>query len=266
MTKEKKQSAGHDLKVKTVKTLSEKIKNAKTFMIINIKGLPSPQFQNIKKDLRKFAFIQVSKKNILRRAIEEVKKESILPLEDHVVESCAYAISELEGFELAAILSNNKTPVFAKAGQTATENIEIKAGPTSLLPGPAISELGALGIQISVENGKISIRSPKIVVRAGEPIKEAVASLLQKLEVKPFTIGLEPVAFYDNQDNRIYSDIKIDPESARNNLVLMSRKALGFAQRINYYSNQTIGYLLAKANMHMKAIHSHSQLNTGEDK
>jgi large subunit ribosomal protein L10 len=266
MVKEKKQSAGHDLKVKSVKLLSDKIKNAKTFMIIDIKGLPSPQFQNIKKDLREYALIQVAKKNILRRAIEELKKESILPLENHVVESCAFAISDLEGFELAGILSNNKTPVFAKAGQTAKEDIEIKAGPTSLLPGPAISELGALGLQISVENGKISIRNPKIVVKSGETIKEAVASLLQKLEIKPFTIGLVPVAFYDNKEDKIYSDIKINPEEARINLVLMSRKALGFAQKINYYCPETISYLLGKAHMHMKALHKHNQLNTGEDK
>ncbi|MEK6935777.1 MAG: 50S ribosomal protein L10, partial [Nanoarchaeota archaeon] len=144
--------------------------------------------------------------------------------------------------------------------QTATENIEIKAGPTSLLPGPAISELGALGIQISVENGKISIKHPKTVVRAGETIKEAVASLLQKLEVKPFTIGLEPVAFYDNKDDKIYSEIKIDSEGARISLVSASAKALGFAQRINYYSKQTMGYLLAKANLHMKSLHKFGEI------
>lgn len=238
----------HQIKEKTVKKLAEKIQNAQTFMIISIKSLPSPQFQSIKKEIRKQADIQVAKKNILIRAIEELKKESILPMENHVQDNCAFAISNLDGFELARLLAKNKNPVFARAGQIANAEIEVKAGPTSLAPGPAISELGALGIQISVEDGKINIRQPRVIVRNGEKITTAVASLLQKLDIKPFTIGLEPVAVYDVKDEKIYTNIKIDSEETTNNLKIAAGKSLGFAQKIVYYCRETIGYLLAKAN------------------
>lgn len=252
----------HEIKDKTVKRIIGEIKNSKTLMIVSIKSLPSPQFQSIKKELREHAKIEVAKKNILKRAIEELKKESILPLVKKIQDNCAFVISDLEGFELAGLLSKNKNPVFAKAGQVANEDIEVKAGPTSLTPGPAISELGVLGIQIAVEEGKISIKQPKVVVKKEEKISTSVASLLQKLDIKPFTIGLEPIALYDIKTEKIYTEIKIDSEETAKNLKIAAVKASGFAQKIVYYCKETIGYLLAKANAEMKTLFKNIKTET----
>ena len=249
-----KKTTGIALKEKNVSELAEKIKSSKTLMLVSIKGLPSRQFQDIKKSIRKEAFVKVAKKNIMLRAVKKIGKESIMPLERFINENCAFVISNSEGFELAGILATKKNPVFAKAGQIVPEDIEVKAGPTELVPGPAISELGAIGLQISVENGKISIRNPKVVVKKGNAINEAVASILQKLNIQPFKVGLEPVAIYDVQNEKIYSGIKIDSDIASQNLRDSASKALGFAQKIIYYCRETIGYLLAKANSHGEAL------------
>ncbi|MFA5857188.1 MAG: 50S ribosomal protein L10 [Candidatus Pacearchaeota archaeon] len=246
-------------KAKKVTELVNNIKGAKTLMVISIKGLPSRQYQDIKKSVRKDATIKVEKKNIYLRTIKEFNKESILKLEPHIKENSAFAISNIEGFELASIFSEKKTPVFAKAGQIAPMDIEVKEGPTDLVPGPAISELGALGIQISIENGKISIKNPKVVVKQGLSITENAASVLQKLNVQPFSVGLEPVAFYDIIEEKVYADIKIDSKAATDELKLASAKALGFAQKMGYFCKETIGYFLAKANA--EGNHINSKLN-----
>jgi len=237
------------LKQKQVSELSEKIKNSKTLMIVSIKSLPSKQFNEIKKSIREHALIKIAKKNIMLRAIKKLEKDSVLGLEKYIQADYAFVISDIEGFELAGILSKKKTPVFAKAGQTATDDIEIKAGPTDLVPGPAISDLGSLGIQIAVEEGKISIKASKVVVNKGQEINENVASLLQKLNIQPFNIGLEPLVIYDVKDEKIYTDINIDSEAITEDLKIAASKALGFAQKIVYYCKDTIGYLLSKANV-----------------
>lgn len=254
-------ATGTTLKAKKVKELVDKVKTARSLMIVSIKGLPSRQFQDIKKGLRANASIKVEKKNILIRAIKELKKESALPLEAHLSDSCAFVISDLEGYELAGILSSKKTPVFAKAGQIAPTDIEVKDGPTDLVPGPAISELGALGIQISVENGKIAIRQPKVVVKEGQEIRENVAAVLQKLGIQPFSVGLTPVALYDLKEEKIYTDLKIDSEEKIKQLQDAAGRALGFAQKIKYMCKETIGYFLAKANMEGQAIQNKVQSN-----
>ena len=244
----------HPIKEKAVNTLAEKIKTSTTLMVVSIKGLPSKQFQEIKKAIREHAFVKVAKKNILRRAIEQLDEKSILPLEDYVEENSAFVISDYDGFELAGILNTKKTPVNAKTGQEAPVDIEIKAGPTDLPPGPAISELSSVGLQVAVEDGKLSIKKSRVIVKEGETITANVASILQKLHIQPFTVGLEPKAVYDVKEKKIYKDIKIDSEEARLNLISASSKSLGFAQKIAYYCKETIGYLLGKANLNAKAI------------
>lgn len=279
-----KKTRSHNIKEKAVKELAEKIKKARTLMIISVKALPSKQFQDIKKSVREHASIQVAKKNIMLRAIKAVAsseakssegnktssessvsegqgRESILGLENQIKENCAFAISDMEGFELAGLLLSKKTPVYAKAGQISPMDIEVKEGPTNLVPGPAISELGALGIQISVEGGKIAIKKAKVVVKQGGTINANAAAMFQKLNIQPFTIGLEPVCIYDVKEEKIYSDIKIDSEGVAKELASAAEKALGFAQKISYYCRETIGYFLAKANMEGNALNS--KINAG---
>jgi len=243
------ESPSHKAKAEIVKKIAEKIKKANTLMIVSIKNLPSKQFQNIKKSLRGKALVIVAKKNIMNRVIKEIGKESVFPLERYIRENSAFMISDIEGFELAGILSKEKTPVPAKAGQIALDDIEVKAGPTSLVAGPAISELGALGIQISIDEGKILIRAPKVVVKKGSEVSEGAASILQKLEIYPFEVGLEPLAVYDVQSNKIYSNIKVNTKEIIEELKIAIDKALGFAKKIAYYCKDTIGFLLAKANV-----------------
>jgi large subunit ribosomal protein L10 len=267
---EKKQRAVNPAKVKAVEQLATKIKKSKTFMIVSIKSVPSKQFQEIKKGLREIAFVQVAKKNIILRTIEKLENENALPLEQFIKENSAIVISDIDGFELASELNKKRTPVFAKAGQIAPEDIEVKEGPTDLVPGPAISEFGALGIEISVENGKIVIKKPKVLVKEGGEIKENVVSILQKLNIQPFNVGLDPVAVYDVEKGKIYIEIKIDSEGFTEQLKESASKALGFAQKISYYCKETIVYLLVKANSEASSLNKlqikeDSQINNSEE-
>jgi large subunit ribosomal protein L10 len=238
------------VKEKQVSDLADKIRAAKTLMIVSIGGLPSKQFHSIKKTIREYADVKVAKKNIMTRAIKNVGKEksSALELQEHISADCALVISDLDGYELAGILYQKKTPSYAKAGQIAPGEIEVKAGPTDLVPGPAISELGAFGIQVAVEDGKISIKGDKVIATEGTPITTEMASLLQKLNIQPFSVGLTPKVVFDVQDEKIYTELKIDPEGYTEELKSAAGKALGFAQKIAYYCKDTISYLLAKAN------------------
>ena len=242
------------LKEKQVAEFVGLIKSAKTLMVVSIKGVPSKQFQDIKKSIREYANVKVAKKNILTRALKEYGKDSILKLNEYVDANCAFIISNKEGYELAGLLDTKKTPVFAKAGQEAPDDIEVKDGPTDLVPGPAISELGAQGLQVAVEDGKISIKAPRVVVNKGGTISKELASLLQKLHIQPMKIGLNPVVIYDVESEKIYTDIKIDSEGFTEELKSASGKALGFAQKIGYFCKDTIGYFLGKANMEGEAL------------
>ncbi|HJO14610.1 MAG TPA: 50S ribosomal protein L10 [Candidatus Pacearchaeota archaeon] len=239
------------LKEKDVNNLADSIKKSKTLMVASIKSLPSKQFQNIKKSIREHAEVKVAKKNIMMRAL---KAANVSGLDEYVGADCAFVISDLDAYELAGILAKKKTPVFAKAGQVAEDDIEVKDGPTDMVPGPAISELGALGLQVAVEDGKIAIKAPKVVITKGQTINENAASIFQKLNIMPFNVGLNIDVAYDVASKKIFTELKIDPEGYTEDLKQAAGKALGFAQKIVYICKETIGYFLAKGNAHGNAL------------
>jgi len=206
---EKKRTHVSEIKKKKVKELAEQMKK-KTVMVVSVKCLPSAQFQHIKKKLRNIAKIQMAKKRLVDFALDHCGIKELHKLVPYVEDSTAMLFSEDDAFDISLRLSEEKSSAKAKAGQEAPEDLIVYAGPTDLLPGPDISALSAVGLQPKVEGGKISIVKDKVLCVKGEVISPKKASILAKLNIVPFKIGLEPIAAYT--DGKIYLDIKINRE------------------------------------------------------
>ncbi len=237
-----------------ISELLDLIKKKKTILIASIKNIPSSQYQEISKKLRGKAIVKVPKKSMIFRALDNSGIEEIKKLKSHVKDSTAILFSDMESFELAAELVSKRSPARAKQGQEALSDIEIPEGPTDLIPGPAISELGALGIKIQIEKGKIIIKEPKVIVKEGEKISQAAAEVMNKLGIKPFSIGFIPLAAFDAEERKLYLEIKIDREGALKELKDSFSRALGFAVGISYISHDTIKFLIQKAAMQDRAL------------
>lgn len=234
-------------KVKAVKELSNLIEKKKTILIADISGIPGSQFQQISKKLRGKAQVKVPKKNLFFRAIDSSKKKELEKIKEFVDKPVAILFSDMDSYELAAELLKNKSPAKAKPGQIAPTDLEIPEGPTDLVPGPAISELGALGIQIQIQGGKIEIKAPKVVTKEGNEISEAVAGMLGKLGIMPFTIGFSPVCAYDALKDTLYIEIKINKEEAVESLKDSYARALSLAISIGQFNELTVPAMIRKA-------------------
>ncbi len=243
------------------------IKNKRTILIASIKNIPSSQFQEIVKKLRGKAIVKVLKKNLIFRVLDSSENKDLKKLNDSIKESTALLFSDIESFELAGELTSNKSPVKAKAGQESVKDIEIPAGPTELLPGPAISELGALGIQIKIEKGKINIQKSKIIVREGEKISAAAADVMNKFDIKPFSIGFVPLAAFDTQEEKLYLNIQIDKEKMVEDVKETFGKALAFSVEMDYISKDTISLLIRKVVTNGKSFEKFTtKVKISEDK
>ena len=242
------------VKKKAVEELSNLIRNKKTILIASIKNLPASQFQEISKKLRSKAIVKVPKKSLIFRAIDSSGDEKVEELKNQIKDSVAVLFSDLDSYELGGELMQNKSPAKAKAGQEAPEDIEVQAGPTDLVPGPAISELGSLGIQIEIKEGKINIKEPRVIAKKGEQISSNAANIMNKLDIKPFSIGFIPLCAFDTKEGKLYLEIKIDKEGTLKEIKEAYSKALPFAVEITYVSKDTIKFLIGKAGMHEKAL------------
>lgn len=242
-----------DAKKQKVKELAEQMKR-KTVMVISIKGLPSAQFQDIKKKLRKKAKIQVVKKSLVNFALDHSKTKELHDLVPYVNDSTAMLFSDEDAFVISGILADEKSPAKAKVGQIAPMDIEVKAGPTELIPGPDISALSAVGLAPKVENGKISIMQDKIIVKEGGKITDALASIMAKLDIIPFEVGVEPVAAF--MDGKVYADIKIDKGGALVELEESFGRAVAFTVEMGIVNDSTLDFIISKAGVEGNVIDS----------
>ncbi len=253
---EKKISSVPEIKKESVKMLSEKMKNSKTVLLASIKGLPASQFQQIKAKLRGSAEIFVAKKTLVDRALKQTEKGALLNLKDLIGADVAIIFSDVDAFELAATLIDKQSPAKAKVGDLAPEDIRIEEGLTSLIPGPAISELGAVGLKVAVEGGKLAIKNSAVICKKGEPISGKVSNVLTKLNILPMKVGFIPLAAYDAKNDTIYAEIRIDKKATLENLRESISKAFGFAININYFTAETVKYFIAKAGLEADSLSS----------
>lgn len=243
-----------EYKKKTVNELINLIDKNRTILFASIKNLPASQFQEIGKKLRGKAIVKVPKKNLILRALDHSKNVEVKKLKDHIEDSIAILFSDLDSYDLAVELLKNKSPTKAKPGQEAPEDIEIQAGPTDLPPGPAISELSSIGLQVQIEGGKITIKESRVIVKAGKKITQNVADVMSKLNIKPFSTGFIPLTAFDTKENKLYLGIKIDTKKTLEDLKIVFRKSLAFAVEIGYVCTDTIKVMIQKAGRQEKAL------------
>src|SRR3989338_3106221 len=189
----------------TAEKIVELINSYPIIGAVNMENLPGQQLQTLRAKLRKDAVLLMTKRRIMKIAIEQAKsqKEGIEELEQHLSGMPALLFTKESPFKLSRMLQKNKSPAPAKAGQTAPRDITVNKGPTSFAPGPIIGELASVGIKSGVEGGKIAIKEDSIIVRKGDKIKPKVAEILTRLGIMPMEVGLDLVAIYEN--GTIYS-------------------------------------------------------------
>jgi|SRR3989344_5347424 len=223
----------------------------------DITSLPSKQFQEIRKKLKENVVIRVTKKRLIRKAIESLKEKDLKPLEKYLEKSMPVMLfTDEDPFKLYKLLKKSKSKATARPGQVAPNDIIVQAGPTNFTPGPIIGELGQAGIVASVEGGKIAIKKDKLLVKEGAVINSKTASLLSKLGIEPMDVGLNLKVVYD--DGMIYekSVLDFDEERLLNDIKLAHQYAINLAMQMGYTTKETIKLLIRKAAAQARSLNS----------
>ena len=157
-------------------------------------------------------------------------------------------------FALNSLLVKNKSEAPAKAGQAAPRDIVVKAGPTSFVPGPIISELAAVGIKTKVNAGKLEIIQDTTVAKEGEVISAKVAETLKRLDIKPMEVGLNLVAVWE--DGLVFNakQLHIDEKEYSRNITQAAAWAMNLAVEAAYLTSETTELLLQKAFREAKIV------------
>jgi len=212
-------------------------------------GIPAPQMQQMRKNLQGSATIRSAKNNLILRALDEAEKSTkgVSELKDHVKGQSAIIATEMNPFKLFSKIKGSRTMAPAKGGEKATHNIEVKSGETPFKPGPIVGELQKAGIPAAIIEGKVVVKTDKVVVPQGERIPKDVAQMLTRLEIFPIEIGMTLNGVFEAGE--IFSpdvlDINIDEFFGR--IRQASINVLNLAITAGWTTKQTIQPLLMKA-------------------
>lgn len=238
-------------KIKAVDDLANDMKNYGVVGIINLSKLPASALQKIKRDLGDNGKIKVVRKSILTYALEKANRND---LKKYIGAQPALILSKLNPFKLYRNVYGNSVSIAAKIGDVPLKDVEAKAGPTDLMPGPAITTLTKVGVPAKVEGGKIAVMKDKVILKAGKPVTPDLAAAMQLLKMKPMEIRLDVCALYE--DNMIYTAdvLSFDEVKFANDLTLAYQQAVNLSVNSGYPTKETIKIMIGKAFMSAKAV------------
>ena len=241
-------------KLEAVKSLVKEFEAAHVIGIVNVHGIPAPQFQSMRKGLIGRVKLTVSKNNLLRIALKEAaaKRAGLDALTQVIEGQTAVVTADINPFRLFKEMEATKTKAPARGGEVAPEDLWVHEGETPFKPGPIVGELQKAGVPAAIERGKVVVKKDKLLVKAGDRIPRDVANVLTRLEIFPLIVGLDLRGAYE--DGMVYRRevLAVDDARVRADVFMAGAHGFNLAMFIGYATRETIRPLLATA--HLKAI------------
>ncbi|KAL1694283.1 ribosomal protein L10-domain-containing protein [Schizophyllum commune] len=191
--------ANREQKAAYFEKLKELLQQFPSIFIVNVDNVGSNQMHQIRVALRGKGVVLMGKNTMVRRALrsflsELPQFEKLLP---HVKGNIGFVFTAGDLKEIRDLIIANKVAAPARAGAYAPKDVSIPAGNTGMEPGKT-SFFQALGIPTKIARGTIEIVSDVKVVTAGTRVGPSEATLLNMLNISPFTYGMTVVQIYDS--------------------------------------------------------------------
>jgi len=153
----------------------------------------------IRISLRGEAVVLMGKNTMVRRAIrglvgDNPEYDKLLPF---VKGNIGFVFTNGDLKDVREKIVSNRVAAPARAGAVAPSDVYVPAGNTGMEPGKT-SFFQALGVPTKIARGTIEITSDLKLVDAGTRVGPSEATLLNMLNISPFTYGMSVEQIYDD--------------------------------------------------------------------
>lgn len=184
--------------------------------IVGADNVGSRQMQSIRISLRGTAVVLMGKNTMMRKAIrghleENSHLEKLLP---HIRGNVGFVFTKGDLVDVRDKLMESKVRAPARAGAIAPLEVVIPAQNTGLGP-EKTSFFQALSIPTKISKGTIEIINDVPILRPGDKVGASEATLLNMLNISPFSYGLQIEQVYDSGSIFSPDILDIKPEDLR---------------------------------------------------
>jgi len=235
--------------------LKQLIANYPSIFIVNVDNVGSNQMHQIRVALRGKGVVLMGKNTMVRRALRSIiadfpQLERLLP---HVRGNIGFVFTSSDLAEIRGIITANKVAAPARAGALAPRHVLVPAGNTGMEPGKT-SFFQALGIPTKIARGTIEIVSDVQVVTAGTRVGPSEATLLNMLNISPFTYGMTVVQIYD-QGNVFPPDVlDVSTDELIDRFLTGVKMIAALSLALNYPTIVSVTHSLVNAYKNLLAI------------
>jgi large subunit ribosomal protein LP0 len=171
----------------------------KSIFIVTVDNVSSQQMHEIRQSLRGEGVVLMGKNTMVRRALKGFindfpEYERLLP---HVKGNVGFVFTNGDLKETRDKILSNRVAAPARAGALAPADVYVPAGNTGMEPGKT-SFFQALGVPTKIARGTIEITTDLKLIEAGNKVGASEATLLNLLNISPFTYGMGVSQIYDN--------------------------------------------------------------------
>ncbi|BAM38804.1 60S acidic ribosomal protein P0 [Theileria orientalis strain Shintoku] len=179
--------------------LTNLVKTYPKILIVSVDHVGSRQMASVRHSLRGMATILMGKNTVIRTALQKNFPDSpdVEKVSQCMKLNTGFVFCEADPMEVREVILNNRVPAPARQGVIAPSDVYIPAGSTGLDPSQT-SFFQALGISTKIVKGQIEIQNEVHLIKKDDKVTASGATLLQKLNIKPFSYGLKVEKIYDS--------------------------------------------------------------------
>ncbi|WEL19142.1 50S ribosomal protein L10 [Candidatus Nanohalococcus occultus] len=237
-----------------VEEFQENIENFDVVGVLDMHSLPARQLQDIKKEMKEFATVRMSRKTLMDLALENSDRDGVDQLDLNEAVQPAFIFSEKDPFQLFSLIKKNKTSAAAQGGEIAPTDIEVDEGDTGIGPGPMLGKLQQAGLQVQVDDGSIHVTKSGVIIEQGEEITREDADLLNQLGIEPLEIGLDLKLAFAQDQVFTREDLDIDTEAYRKDVEAAAIRSFNLAVNAGVINDRTASTIVSKAVQNAKNL------------
>lgn len=203
--------------------------------IVGVDNVGSKQMQQIRVSLRGTAVLLMGKNTMMRKAIKghlenNPTLEKLLP---NIKGNVGFVFTKEDLCEVREKIMNNKVQAPARANAVAPVDVHVPAQNTGLGP-EKTSFFQALHIPTKISKGTIEIINDIHLIKVGDKVGASEATLLNMLNISPFSYGLVIQAVYDNGTIFAPEVLDITPEDLKARFLNGVRNVAAVSLKIGY--------------------------------
>jgi len=167
--------------------------------IVGVDNVGSKQMQQIRMSLRGVGVVLMGKNTMIRKAIRGhlERNPALERMLAHIRGNVGFVFTKEELVDVRDKIVSNKVKAPARAGALAPVDVIIPAQNTGLGP-EKTSFFQALSIPTKISKGTIEIMNDVHLIKRDERVGASEATLLNMLNISPFTYGLKIQQVYDS--------------------------------------------------------------------